>query len=215
MGERSKSWWLIAIWLTVASPAPAASAWLLRIDLDEGDTHHFAISNSQSIKMDMGEMTQDVENTSRIEFLQTVAEKLSDGSLVLDTSYERLRSEMKVGEMTLEFDTADPEPSQHPMARLQQIMTGKHFSITMTPRGEVRSVAGTDELFDSITRTFSDDPMIQGSLDTAKQGFGDEAMKSMMQQVAVILPEQAVSAGDTWHNDVTVPNPALGEGIIR
>lgn len=215
MHERSKPWWLIAIWLTVASLAPAASEWSLRIDLNVGDTHRFAISNSQSIKMDMGQMTQDVENTSRIEFSQTVTEKLSDGSLVLDTSYERVQSEMRVGEMRLEFDTANPEPSQHPMARMQQVMTGKHFSVTMTPHGEVRSVAGTDQIFDSITETFTNDPMLQGSLETVKQGFGEEALTSMMQQVAVIFPEQAVKTGDTWQNDVTRPNPALGELRIK
>ena len=215
MNERSKPWWMIAIWLTVASLAPAASEWLLRIDLNVGDSHRFAISNSQSVKMDMGEMTQDVENTSRIEFLQTVIEELSDGSFVLDTSYERVQSEMRVGEMRLEFDTANPEPSQHPMARMQQVMIGKHFSVTMTPRGEVRSVAGTNEIFDSIAEMFSDDRTIQGTLDTVKQGFGDEAMMSMMQQVAVMFPEQAVSAGDTWQNEVTLPNPALGELRIK
>jgi hypothetical protein len=36
-----------------------------------------------------------------------------------------------------------------------------------------------------------------------------------MQQAVVTYPESAVSIGDTWHQDLKLPNPALGDLIIR
>jgi hypothetical protein len=198
--------------LTVTSLSAAGSEWLLRFGLDAEGTHRFAMSQTQSMDIDMGAKgRQQMENSSRMEFLQTVKELLSDGSFVLDTAFGRMQSTMSLGGMTMEFDTENTEEASHPVAIFQNFMKGKHFLVTMTPRGLVRSVDGLDAIFDDLSEALPDQPGMLQAMEAVKQGFGTETTTTLMQQAVVPYPEDAVAIGDTWHQDLKLPNPALGD----
>jgi hypothetical protein len=198
--------------LAAASLAPAAADWLLRLAVEEGDTYRFAMSQTQSIDMDMGPMgRQEVQNSSRTEFLQSVRERLSDGAVVLDVAFGAMRSKMSLGGMALEFDSEKPGDPSHPMAKLQQFMQGKRFSVTMTPEGRVRSVDGLDEIFDGFAEAFADSPGAREALEAMTPAFKSASIETMMQQAVLLYPEHAVGVGDTWQQRLSFPNPALGD----
>jgi hypothetical protein len=166
--------------------------------------------------IDMGAMgRQQMENSSRMEFLQAVEEVMSDGSFVLDTAFGRMQSKMGLGGMTMEFDTEDAKQTSHPVAIFQNFMKGKHFFVTMTPRGLVRSVAGLDAIFADLSEALPDQPGMLQAIEAVKQGFGAEATTTLMQQAVVTYPEDAVAIGDTWHQELRLPNPALGDLTIK
>jgi hypothetical protein len=52
-------------------------------------------------------------------------------------------------------------------------------------------------------------------MEAVKQGFGTETTPTLMQQAVVPYPEDAVAIGDTWRQDLKLPNPALGDLNIR
>ena len=205
--------WTLAAAVILAGPIALAadSGWLLRTTLNEGDTHRFALTHSQSMTLEMGGVNQRMENSSRMEFVQTVKSRLGDDALLLDVVYERMQSEMIVGEMALKFDTADAKPSPHPMARMQQYLIGRHFTVTMSSRGEVQEIQGFDAILDDMSTAFADDPSLARTMEAIKSGFGSEAMTGMMQQGIVVYPKHKVATGDTWQHRVMMPNPALGE----
>ena len=212
---KTRSWWLPAVaaaLLMTVSVLPAGSPWLLRVNLSEGESHGLAMSQTQRMDVDMGAMgRQQIENGTRIEFRQEVKQRLSDGTLVLDTSYAGMRSRMSLGGMTMEFDTESPEGSTHPMAQIQQAMKGKHFTVTMNSRGQVREIGGFDVIFSDLSKAFADQPQARDILEAVRAGFGPQAVKTMMQQGSVAFPEDAVAIGDTWRQELQVSNPALGD----
>jgi len=202
--------------LTVATFSVADSEWLLRFGLDEGGTHRFAMNQTQSMDIDMGAMgRQQMENSARMEFLQTVKEMLPDGSIVLDTTFGRMHTKVSMGGMSMEFDTESDEEAAHPVAAFQKFLQGKHVVVTMSPRGLVRSVEGLEAILDDLSEALPDQPGNPQAMEAIKQGFGAEATTALMQQAVVPYPEDAVAIGDTWHQNLKLPNPALGDLNIK
>jgi hypothetical protein len=200
---------IAAVALAAAMALPASGAWRLRLTLAEGDVHRFALTHSQSMDFDLNGVEQKVENTLRLEIRQSVQRRLEDGSFALETIYERMRTAMNAGGMKLELDTAQPGGDEHPMAKFQRQLIGKPFVVTTSPLGQVQDVDGIDVLLQGMAETL--DPGMRPIFDQVQQAFGEEAMKSMIQQCGLTYPERDLGPGDTWQQRVVMPNPALGE----
>jgi hypothetical protein len=200
--------------LALASLVAAEPSWLLRLSGEEGQTQRFAVRQTQDMDIDMGAMgRQKVRNGSDTEFLQTIRERLPDGALVIDVVFGPMRSRMAFGAMEMEFDSEGSGDGSHPLARLQQLLKGKSFSATLTPRGEVRSIDGLDELFDGVAEAFADRPGMGEALDALAPAFKAASVETLMQHAVPPYPEQAVGPGQTWRESSRVSNPALG-GLV-
>ena len=102
----------------------------------------------------------------------------------------------------------DKEPPQNPQVAMMAKMVGKSFQMKMTPTGKIVELQGYDKLVDDLLKDLGDDagPMRE----MLKQMLSDDTMKSMMQQMAPMLPEKPVAKGESWKNDFTLKMPMIG-----
>lgn len=102
----------------------------------------------------------------------------------------------------------DKEAPANPQVAMMAKMVGQTFAMRMTPAGKIVELKGYDKLVDEMLKDLGDDagPMKE----MLKQMLSDDTMKSMMQQMAPMLPEKPVAKGESWKNDFTLKMPMLG-----
>lgn len=212
MRFRRVKWLALAVTGLVVVPLVSAEEkWQLRLTLGAGEPHRFAMSQTQNMDIDLGAAgRQHVVNRSRLEYTQTLEKTLSDGSLRMDMRFDRIVTSMDLGGMKMEFDTRNAEETTHPAALVQRALVGKQFTVTLTPRGQVSEMDGVETMFDQLADVVANEPGTREMVDAMKQGFGEQTIASMLQQSILILPENPVGVGDTWQQELTMPNPVLG-----
>ena len=143
--------------------------------------------------------------TTRLDFQSTVRKKTVD-SWTFDTNYERLVTEVDAGVSKFRIDTNEPTGDGEPdtFADLRSLID-TNFTVTISDRNEVREITGLEAILDEIKGQMPDNPAVKALL---KQSFNEDALKSMMQQAALIYPQGPVKVGDTWSTDVNMPGPA-------
>jgi hypothetical protein len=97
------------------------------------------------------------------------------------------------------------------VAPMFEAMTSGKFEFTMTPRGEVSNVKLSPELIDAIKKA----PGGEAGDDEKAEEKAVEQFKSMISQMAFVLPEKAPQKGETWQTEVTVANPAAGNQSVQ
>jgi hypothetical protein len=102
----------------------------------------------------------------------------------------------------------DKEAPENPQVAMMAKMVGKTFQMKMTPAGKIVELQGYDKLVDEMLKDLGEDagPMKE----MLKQMLSDDTMKSMMQQMAPMLPEKPVAKGESWKNDFTLKLPMMG-----
>jgi len=203
---------LLVLLVSSVTPAAAGDGTLLRLHLKQGDTHRFEMSLEQQMTMNLGAMgSQETENKMDFEYAFHVADVADDGTLTIETSYERLRVLVRAMGNEITYDTADgaSQDAGNPLAMLDQLIDQK-FSFKVSPLGRVLEVRGFETLFKEMKAGLPQQPGASNVMDLVEAGFDENALKTMIQQALVIFPEEPVGAGDDWTTDLELSNPAMG-----
>jgi hypothetical protein len=138
----------------------------------------------------------------------TVKDVAADGTATIETKCVAVAAKGS-GAMEFEYDSEkDKEVPENPQVAMMAKMLGKSFTLKMTPSGKIVEMKGFDALVEEMLKDMGEDagPMKE----MLKQMLSDDSMKSMMQQLAPMLPEKPVGAGDAWKNDFTLKFPMIG-----
>jgi hypothetical protein len=194
------------------SPALAGDETLLRLNLKKGDFHRFSMSLEQQMTMNQGAMgSQQSENTMDVEFAFHVADVAEDGTLTIETTYERVSVLVRAMGNEVSYDTADgkSEDAGNPLAMLDRLIDQK-FSFEASSQGRVLEVRGFETLFEEMRSSLSPEPGASKVIGLVEAVFNEDALKTRLQQALVIFPEEPVGAGDDWTTDLQSTTPALG-----
>jgi hypothetical protein len=138
-----------------------------------------------------------------------VVEKVNDdGSAVLKQKIDRMR--MKItppGGQESQIDSAAKEEPQGQAAMLgpfMKAMTTSAFTVTMTPRGEIKDV----EVPDAIAEALKNQPGAAQMGDLASP----EGFKKLVSQASFVLPEK-LETGTTWTQKTETNRPAIGTQV--
>lgn len=74
---------------------------------------------------------------------------------------------------------------------------GEPFNITVSPKGEIGDVYGLQKIYDKIFKGFGD-TLKEADKSQIKESFGNEAIKSVLQQQFQIFPETEVVKDSAW-----------------
>ncbi len=74
---------------------------------------------------------------------------------------------------------------------------GEPFSITVSPKGEVGDIYGLQKIYDKMFKAFGDTLKEQDKAQI-KESFGNDAIKSVLQQQFQIFPDNDVVKDSTW-----------------
>jgi hypothetical protein len=133
-----------------------------------------------------------------------------DGSAAVKEKFDRVRMTMKVADGdAAEFDTqskGEAEGFAALVAPLLRELTRSEFTLTMTPRGEIKNV----DVPEALVRGLASSPgtQVMGELSTA------EGLKKMIARAAFELPEK-LEPGTQWTTKVDMENPVVGTQTIN
>jgi hypothetical protein len=175
-----------------------------------GATNRYRLTQDLTVTMIPaagGEVATTARNS--MDMTMTVAETKDDGSAVIKQKFDRIRMSVQVaGGPAAEFDTqstAEAEGFAALVAPLLREMARSEFTLTMTPRGEIKDV----EIPEAMLRALAGSPGAQalGDLATA------EGFQRSIRGAAFELPEK-LDAGEQWTTTSEMENPLLGKQTI-
>ncbi|MGD9633774.1 MAG: DUF6263 family protein [Pirellulales bacterium] len=193
--------------LSCAATAVRAADEPIRWKFTAGEVLDFSMDQDMNMNIQAGpaaQMTTTAEQTMNMSWnIKSVDDA---GNAEIEQRFKRIQLKMTVpGGQGLVYDTDSTEPAVGMAAMIaptMEAMTAGSFTFKMTPRGEISDVKFSEELQKAI----------KGG--PGGEAAGAEQFKSMVSQVAFVLPENAPKPGETWKTTVTVNNPAGGNQTV-
>lgn len=179
----------------------------LGLHLTKGQVFKQLNKTTQKITQKVMGMSTTINMVNEMYMTQEVLDVNAEGVADVQLTYSRIRSEQEnsiTGQQV--FDSQDTAlNADNPAFMGFKHLVGSGFAYSITPQGKVTSVRGVDSLFARILSNVGDGgPEAETVKKTLQATFGDEAMKSMMEQMMGHLPPSQVAAGDTWGGEVKI-----------
>lgn len=181
----------------------------LVITAKTGDSYkyHTLTSITSSSEMQNQKTTNKQDTTT--DFIVTVDNVDSEGNFTMNYKYDSIKFESDSNGSKQTFDSSSSDSTDSSTSMYKSVI-GKGFTTKMTKFGEVTEVSGVDELLDSMIQTmdFGEDENKETNIEDAKENlktsFGDEALKSIIQQSTKVFPSDNIKVGDSWDIDTSV-----------
>jgi hypothetical protein len=156
----------------------------------------------------MGEMN--ITNTMTQMVQQTTQDVAADGTGTIQALFESIKMEMGTPMGTFVYDSAVPANTGDPMvaqiAAMVGGMVGESLTIVMSPNGAIQKIEGMSAILEKVKK--ANPQAVAGlgipGLDSV---LSDDAMKGTFGQGFPAFSSTPVKPGDTWKQDVTLPNP--------
>lgn len=177
----------------------------LKLNLEKGQTYKMKTVTDMKIKQTIPGQQQPVKVDQRTESkdIYTVEDVKTDGTVVLKVTYDGLfsKTESPNTAESFEYNSANPSASVGPVAPIFNAIVGQSYTVTVTPEGHVKDIQDADALFEGIQEGIN---KVSGSQMSTSVGaslkaeYGEEALKSNMENLFDMYPDDPVSVGDTW-----------------
>ena len=167
------------------------------------------LTNTTSVVTQFGGNQVKTDLTMEMELSQTVQGSLSDGSALVNQKLSRIKMVATGGGLgaTLSYDSSESADSAElsPLSAGLAPLVGAEFEVKFNSRGAVLDVTPPKALIEKLSAN-------QATAGIA-QMFNGDAFKTMLSQSSIVLPEEAVSAGDKWETKVE-SNLQLGGAAV-
>lgn len=172
----------------------------LSINLKKGDKYNLHELIEQKGNINVQGQNIDLNQVMDMNFAMEVKDVDKDKNVTMDYKYDSIKVSAESNGSKNEYDSKKPD-SANPMSALYGSVIGKGFTVKLSNKGQVLEVKGTNELLNSIVDKISasaeEKNQIKNSL---AQSFGDEAIKSMINQSMNYYPKNQVKNNDTWES---------------
>ena len=196
---------LLLLTVLVASAAFHNDKVTLRLHLKEGDSYRLYNLIDQDINQVVMGQEQAVKQQIGMGYQYDVL-SADEGVYRVKMTYYRIyfKQSGPMGEIL--YDSESPPETLPMQAKGFAGLLGQSLTLTFNERGIVTDVVGVDEMLANIMKQFEEvDPAMKAQMEQGMQRqFGAEAIKSQMETMFAIYPEDPVGVGDTWSKDVTL-----------
>ncbi len=175
----------------------------LFINVKAGDNYKYHMLMNQTTNTEtMGQKTSSKQDMTT-DYTISVADVDSEGNITLNYKYDAIKVDMETNgtKQTIDSNASD---SDDPTSGMYKSLIGKGFSTKMTKYGEIKEVSGIDEMINSMVESIDSGDseemaaIIEQTKASLKESFGDEAIKSSIQQSTNIFPKTSIKIGDSW-----------------
>lgn len=204
--------WIVALLagvLLVPAVVRAQDAVMLRYQLAPDDSQIYETSSVMQQKQTVAGQELSTSFTMREVMVRSLRERTDEGNLEIASENKRLYFEANIpqsGEYTYDSTKTERESGNQLADELNKVfgrLDGATITFTMTPRGEVTSVSGFQELLAEILKENPTGAQFVG-------GGTDEAQRLALVERLLYLPEEPIQPGDTWEQTASARLPNLG-----
>jgi hypothetical protein len=189
---------LLALVLVSTCSFLSAQKVSLQYNLKAGNVFKLNQNVLQNIHQDINGMSMDIKMTMTAQTVYTV-DKVENSNYYLTISYESLAMKMESMMMNMSYDSKDTASQNNPLQAGLSAVVGSKFNAVMDNKGKVLSVSGYDAIVKKITdKMAGDDQKLQQATSLVNQQFSDENMKSSIETMTAIFPENPVAIGESW-----------------
>ncbi|UKJ08083.1 DUF6263 family protein [Solitalea lacus] len=186
---------LITAGILTITYAFAQKAIILKQNFQVGKKYSYAMLLNQNINQDIMGQKIDLKQVMDMTYSFAVNKTQGDNKDI-KVVYEKVYSLTEAMGNSNEYDSSkDDGTSKNPLSA----MKGAGFNMLLSSKGEVKSVTGVDKMIDAmIQKVSSDSATAQTLKETLKKQFGNEAIKTSMENALKIYPDHPVKIGDSW-----------------
>lgn len=170
---------------------------LLRLRLREGETYQVRVAEEMTFGPLPGSSREEPPMTKVFGVSCLVKDVRADGIADVEIKYDLVRARQAAPTGSAEFDSSEAAPadSLDPSMRTVAALAGASFRIDVTPMGQVTMLTGADQMVSQMLEDVENKEAVE---ERAKREYGDEAMKTVTQELFGTFPEEPVDIGDSW-----------------
>lgn len=173
-------------------------AMALSLNVEKGDKYNTHMLTDQETILTINNKAMKTNQIMDMNLAMDVKNVDEDKNVTICYKYDSVKiSQESLGKKMI-YDSNQPDEN-NPLSPIYGSMVGKDFTVKMDNKGRVLDIRGLDTILnsmvDNIPGTQEQKKALKASL---AQSFGDDAIKSMIEQSMNYYPPQNVKIGDVW-----------------
>ncbi|MHC5061845.1 MAG: DUF6263 family protein [Planctomycetota bacterium] len=199
---------VIAAGIFVSDGYSAKKKYDLKLNLKKGQKLGMKIVNDQKISQTVMGQQQKMNQMMAMGISFEVLAVDSEGNMSTKTTYQTIHVKMEGPMGVMEYDSAKPEETEsaNPISAMYKAMLGQSIVMKMTPKGEILAIENLEEMITKMAdQMAADDAKKQQMREMMKSFINEDKMKEMGGAMTAALPQQLVSVGESWTNQISIP----------
>jgi len=137
------------------------------------------------------------------------------GNFKIDLTYTRVKIKQDFGFQSSEYDSDNPPSYIDPSMRGYGALIGAVLRMTVDKRGNVIELDGAEALLDRVISDLDlpESPRKEQIISEIRKQFGQDALKSSIQQITAFYPSVPIAIGDSWES-VSTDNSGFPMRIV-
>ena len=171
----------------------------LRLNPPAGAKYYYTIKSQSEVKFEVGDKKVDNLNKATAGMNYAI-DKDTSGNFAIHIQYDKLHVYTKSDDVETDMDAANASTTADPVEKMLGTLTTIPLTASVTPAGEVRSIAGYQELPDKIMAAFpgTDENTRNLMREKVKQMVGNGIIKNNVSDIFSFFPDSAVHVNDKW-----------------
>lgn len=172
----------------------------LSLNVKKGDKYNVHEVVNQQSTMTINNQDTNSNQIMDMNFEMDVKDVDKDKNVTMGYKYDSIKISTEAAGRKVDYDSKKPD-STNPLSSIYGAVIGKGFTVKLSNKGQALDIKGVDDLLNSVVDKFpGNDEQKKALKATLAQSFGDEAIKSMVNQSMNYYPQSEVKNNDTWEN---------------
>lgn len=181
----------------------------LQLNLKKGESYQQVTLNDASITQEILGQSMEITLGVSSSMSFTVLNVNRDG-YDMQVSFNYMKLSMGSLQSKMEFDSENPDEDDA-FSQIMSGVVGESFNIKMSKSGKVLEISGIEAMWEKAFENQNISGAEKAEIITQlNQTYGSEAIKGNIEMVSAIFPENKVSKGDQWTNDVNINSGMKG-----
>jgi hypothetical protein len=173
----------------------------INMNVKEGDKYIVYVSTNANTSMKVAGQAVNSKQEMDMSYDVDITDVDKNSNITMDYKYDSIKTDTEAMGQTLSYDSKNTNDSSSEQGKIYGGLIGKSFSVKVSNKGKILEIKGVDDILSSVVdKITTDDSQKQKIKDTLSKSFGDDAIKSALQQSMNYYPDKKVNIGDTWEN---------------
>jgi len=159
---------------------------------------YLELTTQQNISHTVNRQRQNSDQTIGLGFDLDVTNVQADGNAAVKLTYSWIKLHQRSAMNEVTYDSAEPDASVPVIAQGFAALLDESCTAVMTPKGEVQSVQGLEQMRSSIDKKVPDGQAKEWVMASLQQFLSEQGMRELIEGILAIYPDRPVGVGGSW-----------------